>query len=113
MDGKIWFPLIHAGRNLDAATRRPVLADTASQYHTKPWCNLGAKPLGPETLGCNVLQEYDGAAVIEVDSFEVLEKAFADQYYQTIIAEDEERFLDKSAGVLRTRAEAKKIIKML
>lgn len=40
-------------------------------------------------------------------------EAFKDDYNQTVIAEDEKRFLDKKAGVLRTRGEAKRIVKLL
>lgn len=39
--------------------------------------------------------------------------AFQDEYYKNVIAEDEKKFLDKKAGVLRTRGETKRIVKLL
>jgi hypothetical protein len=51
--------------------------------------------------------------VIEVKTFEVFSAAFQDEYYRTVIAEDEKKFLDKSAGVLRTRGEGKRIFRVL
>lgn len=86
-----------------------------TQVHATPALNAGAAPLGPEVqqAGGSPLAAYDGAAVIEVPSFEVFSAAFQDEYYRTVIAEDEARFLDRGAGVLRTRGEAKKIVKMI
>lgn len=83
------------------------------KVHSTPALNQNATPLGPEVQAGNPLSAYDGAAVIEVASFEVFSAAFQDEYYKTVIAEDEKKFLDKSAGVLRTRGEAKKIVKMI
>lgn len=89
-----------------------------TQYHTLPSLNAPGtfSPIGPENpdgQNADILREYDGAAVVEVDSLETFQKAFEDQYYKNVIAEDEKLFLDKESGVLRTRAEAKKILKLL
>jgi hypothetical protein len=81
-----------------------------NQVHATPALNANAAPLGPESNDANPLLDYDGAAVIEARSFEQLTVAFQDDYYQTVIAEDEKKFLDKAAGVLRARGEAKRII---
>lgn len=69
--------------------------------------------VGPEVTSGNPLHDYDGAAVIEVKSFDQFTAAFQDDYYKNVIAEDEKKFLDKTAGVMRTRGEAKKIVRML
>ncbi|KAH8169760.1 ethD domain-containing protein [Sarocladium implicatum] len=88
-----------------------------TQYHSLPALNASGvfAPIGPEKRGgdTDILRGYDGAAVIEVDSLEAFQKAFEDEYYEEVIAVDERAFLDKEAGVLRTRAEAKKILKFL
>lgn len=69
--------------------------------------------MGPQTSGPNPLLEYDGTAVIEAHSLDVLTTAFSDEYYKTVIAPDEDRFLDKKAGVLRSVGETKRILKVL
>lgn len=88
-----------------------------TQYHSLPELNAAGvfAPIGPEKIGgdTDILRGYDGAAVIEVDSLEVFQKAFEDEYYKEVIAVDEKAFLDKEAGVLRTRAEAKKVLKFI
>ncbi|KAI6779742.1 uncharacterized protein J7T54_005772 [Emericellopsis cladophorae] len=83
-----------------------------TQVHATQELKQSAKPIGPESSS-NVLLEYDGAAIIQIPSFSVFETAFQDEYYKTVIAEDELRFLDKEAGVVRTRGEAKHIVKVL
>jgi hypothetical protein len=87
-----------------------------TQYHSLPSLNAAGifAPIGPENpngQNADILRKYDGAAVVEVDTLEAFQKAFEDEYYRNVIAEDEKLFLDKSAGVLRTRAEAKKILR--
>jgi hypothetical protein len=57
-----------------------------------------------------VLSEYDGCAVIEAATFDVLTNAFQDEYYLTVIEPDERKFINKKVGVLRARGESKKII---
>jgi hypothetical protein len=89
------------------------LVEKNKQVHATPALNANATPLGPESKDANPLLDYDGAAVIEARSFEQLTIAFQDDYYQTVVAEDEKKFLDKATGVLRARGEAKKIIKAL
>lgn len=89
-----------------------------TQYHTHPSLNAPGvfAPIGPENpegRDVDILRGYDGAAVVEVDSLEAFQRAFEDEYYKKVIAEDEKLFLDKESGVLRTRAEAKKILKLL
>lgn len=48
--------------------------------------------------------------MIEVKSFEHMAAAFKDEYYLTVIAPDEKNFIDKKAGVVRSRGEVKRII---
>lgn len=83
-----------------------------TQVHATPQLNdaAAATPLGPEKKRDkgeegeeDPLGGFDGAAVIEAPSWGVLEGAFADEYYRDVIAKDEERFLDRGAGVLRKR----------
>ncbi|KAH8655365.1 EthD domain-containing protein [Xylariales sp. PMI_506] len=81
-----------------------------TQVHTTQAFKVDAKPLGPEATGESPLIEYDGCAVLEAESFDVFTNAFQDEYYQTVISEDEMKFIDKKAGVLRARGESKKII---
>lgn len=88
-------------------------AEIERQVHSTPFLNSNAAPVGPEIASGNMLHDYDGAAVIEVHSFEQFSAAFQDDYYKNVIAEDEKKFLDKTAGVMRTRGEAKKIVRVL
>ena len=81
------------------------------QVHTTAALNQNTTPLGPESPDAKaVLESYDGCAVIEAPSFDVLATAFADEYYRTVIEPDERKFIDKKAGILRARGESKKII---
>lgn len=86
-----------------------------NKMHATPALNADALPIGPEAdqktgLPVNLAEEYDGAAVIEVPSFEVFAAAFKDPYYINTIEPDERRFIDKKVGVMRVRAEVKQII---
>jgi hypothetical protein len=72
--------------------------------------NAGAAPIGPEAGTASPLADYDGCALIEVKSFEQMAAAFKDEYYLTVIAPDEKNFIDKKAGVVRSRGEVKRII---
>lgn len=94
-------------------TRTLYMTMLTAKIHSTPALNQNATPVGPESKDGNVLLEYDGAAVIEIASMDVFTAAFQDEFYKTVIAEDEKRFLDKKVGVLRTRGEAKKIVKVL
>ncbi|CAH0028886.1 unnamed protein product [Clonostachys rhizophaga] len=89
-----------------------------TQVNATPQLNdaAAATPLGPEKKrdkgkgGEDPLGGFDGAAVIEAPSWDVLEGAFADEYYRDVIAKDEERFLDRGAGVLRKRGLVNRVI---
>lgn len=48
--------------------------------------------------------------MFEVKSFEQMANAFKDEYYLTVIAADEKNFIDKKAGVVRSRGEVKRIL---
>ncbi|CAH0043415.1 unnamed protein product [Clonostachys solani] len=92
-----------------------------TQVHATPQLNDAAAvvPLGPEKEkekgqqggeGEDPLGGFDGAAVIEAASWDVLAGAFEDEYYRDVIAKDEERFLDRRAGVLRKRGVVNRVI---
>ena len=91
---------------------RQTTKDEQKKVHATQELKQSAKPIGPES-STNALLEYDGAAIIQIPSFSVFETAFQDEYYKTVIAEDELRFLDRETGVVRTRGEAKHIVKVL
>lgn len=81
------------------------------QVHATAALNRNAQPLGPESADAKaVLADYDGCAVIEAPDFDVLARAFKDEYYLSVIEPDERKFIDKKVGVLRARGESKKII---
>lgn len=85
--------------------------DPGSKVHsTSLLQQTGITRIGPQTSGLNPLLEYDGTAVIEAPSLDVLTTAFEDEYYKTVIAPDEDRFIDKPAGILRSVGEAKRIL---
>ncbi|VUC37560.1 unnamed protein product [Clonostachys rosea] len=89
------------------------------QVHATPQLNdsSATTPLGPEREKSqgeegedDPLGGFDGAAVIEAASWDALVGAFEDEYYRDVIAKDEERFLDRQAGVLRKRGLVNRII---
>ena len=79
--------------------------------HIVPGMNQDAVPIGPEMPrdGPSPLASYDGYAVIEVPSFEVFAQALKDDYYINVIRPDEDKFVDKKYGVLRSRGLAKHV----
>ncbi|KXJ97502.1 EthD domain-domain-containing protein [Microdochium bolleyi] len=78
------------------------------QVHLKQKYNDGV-PIGPENPHAAPLDDYDGCALFEIESFEQFAAAFEDEYYKTVIEPDERRFIDKKVGVMRVRGEVKKI----
>lgn len=88
-----------------------MLTATRQVHSTSILQQTGTGKVGPQTSGPNPLLEYDGTAVIEARSLDVLTAAFGDEYYRTVIAADEDRFLDRSAGVLRSVGETKRILR--
>ncbi|KAI0167462.1 EthD domain-containing protein [Pestalotiopsis sp. NC0098] len=81
-----------------------------TQVHCQPALNAGAAPIGPEANAVSPLADFDGCALFEVKSFEQMANAFKDEYYLTVIAGDEKNFIDKKAGVVRSRGEVKRIL---
>ncbi|KAH7041088.1 EthD domain-containing protein [Microdochium trichocladiopsis] len=81
-----------------------------TQVHLKPKYKDDVPAIGPENPdGAPLLDDYDGCALFEIDSFEQFAAAFEDEYYKTVIEPDERRFIDKQVGVMRVRGEVKKI----
>lgn len=88
-----------------------ILVTTKLQIHLYPALNANRVVVGPEIAGRNTeLENWDGCAVFELESLEKFEAAFQDPYYKTLIAEDELKFVDKAAGVMRRRGEKNQII---
>lgn len=96
-----------------------------TQVHLRRQYRDGAQAIGPEKIPAGgvdaagagaaaiaavaPLDDYDGCALFEIDSFEQFSAAFEDEYYKTIIEPDERRFIDKQVGVMRIRGEVRKI----
>ncbi|KAF9875571.1 hypothetical protein CkaCkLH20_06952 [Colletotrichum karsti] len=81
-----------------------------TQVHSAEAMNKGTAPIGPESSDANKLEEFDGCAVFELPSFDVFAAAFKDEYYLQVIEPDEKNFIDKKAGVVRSRGDMKKIL---
>ncbi|OAA58632.1 Dimeric alpha-beta barrel [Niveomyces insectorum RCEF 264] len=81
------------------------------QIHLKPAVNADRPVVGPEKAGVNTeLQNWDGCATFELASLDAFTAAFQDPYYQTVIAKDEDKFVDKAAGVMRRYGELNRIV---
>ncbi|KAI8156523.1 Dehydratase aurZ [Colletotrichum sp. SAR 10_70] len=81
-----------------------------TQVHAAQGMNKEATPIGPESRDANSLEGFDGCAVFELPSFEVFAAAFKDDYYLNVIEPDEKNFIDKKAGVMRSRGDMRKIL---
>lgn len=80
------------------------------QIHLLPSINAERASVGPENKANTGLENWDGCATFELESIEVFEAAFRDPYYLDVIAKDEDKFVDKAAGVMRRRGELNRVI---
>ena len=80
------------------------------QIHLLPSINANRAAVGPESTSNTELEKWDGCATFELKSLEAFEAACRDPYYLEVIAKDEDKFVDKAAGVTGRRGELNRIV---